>query len=141
MADRVPFLIRTRVRWPVYGLRSTVRYVFFFQLAEQLPETPFERATQDARDEKRLDRQKLLVSVKPESFWRMHRVVHVPISAACTSIRIHDYACESCLSLIMFQAFYIRMLFITSYMLRAELYLCMNEGKIIVSCYSVDRHI
>jgi len=26
-------------------------------------------------------------------------------------------------------------------MLRAELYLCMNEGKVIVSCYSVDRHI
>ena len=102
-----------------------VRYVFFFQLAEQLPETPFERATQDARDEKRLDRQKLLVSVKPESFWRMHRVVHVPISAACTSIRIHDYACESCL--ILLQAFHVHMLFITSYMRRAELYLCTNE--------------
>jgi hypothetical protein len=26
-------------------------------------------------------------------------------------------------------------------MLQAEFYLCINEGKIIVSCYSVDRHI
>ena len=26
-------------------------------------------------------------------------------------------------------------------MLKADFYLCMNEGKIIVSCYSVDRHI
>jgi hypothetical protein len=26
-------------------------------------------------------------------------------------------------------------------MLKAEFYLCMNEGKIIVSCFSVDRHI
>jgi hypothetical protein len=59
-----------------------VRYVFFFQLAEQLPRDTFERATQDARDKERLDRQKLVVSVKQESFWRMHHVFHVPISAA-----------------------------------------------------------
>ena len=31
--------------------------------------------------------------------------------------------------------------YILLYMLKAEFYLCMNEGKIIVSCYSVDRHI
>jgi hypothetical protein len=48
-----------------------VKYVFFFQTAEQLPDTRFERATQAARDEERLDRQTLLVSVKPESFWMM----------------------------------------------------------------------
>ena len=38
-------------------------------MAEQLPETPFERASQDARDKERLDRQKVLVSLprgKPE---------------------------------------------------------------------------
>ncbi len=32
-------------------------------MAEQLPETPFERASQDARDKERLDRQKVLVSL------------------------------------------------------------------------------
>ncbi len=31
--------------------------------------------------------------------------------------------------------------FIRFHMLRAVLYLCMNERKIIVSCYSIDRHI
>jgi hypothetical protein len=31
--------------------------------------------------------------------------------------------------------------YILLYMLKAEFYLCMNEGNIIVSCYSVDRHI
>ncbi len=31
--------------------------------------------------------------------------------------------------------------YILLYMQKAEFYLCMNEGKIIVSCYSVDRHI
>jgi hypothetical protein len=39
---------------------------------------------------------------------------------------------------------YVCMLFVIYvllYMLQAEFYLCMNEGKIIVSCYSVDRHI
>ncbi len=38
-------------------------------MVEQLPETPFERASQDARDKERLDRQKVLVSPprgKPE---------------------------------------------------------------------------
>jgi hypothetical protein len=38
-------------------------------MADQIPETAFERATQEARDKERLDRQKLLVSlprVKPE---------------------------------------------------------------------------
>jgi len=38
-------------------------------MAEQIPETAFERATQEARDKERLDRQKLLVSLprgKPE---------------------------------------------------------------------------
>ncbi len=38
-------------------------------MAEQLPETSFERASQDARDKERLDRQKVLVSLprgKPE---------------------------------------------------------------------------
>jgi hypothetical protein len=40
-----------------------------FQMAEPLPETSFERATQEARDKERLERQKLLVSLprsKPE---------------------------------------------------------------------------
>jgi hypothetical protein len=32
-------------------------------MVEQLPETPFERASQDARDKERLDRQKVLVLV------------------------------------------------------------------------------
>jgi hypothetical protein len=32
-------------------------------MAEQLPETSFERASQDARDKERLDRQKVLVSL------------------------------------------------------------------------------
>ena len=40
---------------------------------------------------------------------------------------------------------YICMLFVIyyciMYMLKAEFYLCMNGGKIFVSCYSVDRHI
>jgi len=38
-------------------------------MAELLPETPFQRASQDARDKERLDRQKVLVSLprgKPE---------------------------------------------------------------------------
>jgi hypothetical protein len=38
-------------------------------MAEQLPETPFERVSEDARDKERLDRQKVLVSLprsKPE---------------------------------------------------------------------------
>jgi len=48
-----------------------MKYVFFFQTAEQLPDTPFEWATQAARDKERLDRQTLLVYAKPESFWMM----------------------------------------------------------------------
>jgi hypothetical protein len=38
-------------------------------MAEQLPETPFERATKDERDKERLERQKILVALprgKPE---------------------------------------------------------------------------
>jgi hypothetical protein len=57
-------------------------YSFSVQMAELLPETAFERASQEARDKERLERQKLLVSLprgKPEQSILAHMAEKIAV--------------------------------------------------------------